>query len=557
MYLQENTEAARAMRKNIARLLRSDSMANRELAFEMIRTGGMPIEVLLDVYELYYHGLNIHHHQALKNIMLAKSILQASLPPSVFETIDAYINSIDISQGPRYFIFRGFTFFELLIAEKAADIPQLVICWQDSNAYLKNTDLTWFLLEHLDAIDKNIFIDKRLGKEHLNHWKMKVLFETDDLTFDKASFLAQYLHEGYLDLSLTRISQIPDEYVAFEGITRLNLIGTQVTSIPEPMLRNIKEIKANTHATRAIKRQVTAMEDKNFYFAAAVIMTKAKQDIAGKNFMAALQKFKAISIAIVQEEFSAEEEAQFWELYFDSAFRIGDMPLAQTVLEQACKAEMKGKMRLRWKHIYEYVLQWTLNGTIAAWQALVEQFKDSNLHVYHLLSLKDQHFWVHAFRTTVSQKRFSDARTLLQLAILHAGGDFLHRFPWYLYFKHLHEAGDTEAILGALAQYPKQIWQMHRFWSSWQDRIGAINNIWITAHLQKGNLAQAEILCTSMISYFHQIPAAQRDRMSFSFYHAQKNALSAYRHLAKIYSPTHPICSTEFTRLANKYESQA
>ncbi|MBK9451096.1 MAG: hypothetical protein IPN95_17150 [Bacteroidetes bacterium] len=88
MYLQENTDAAKAMRRNIARLLRSDSGANRDLAFEMIKAGGMPLEVLIDVYHLYLQtwgqssSLSNERAGSLPTTCSAKHSLTASSKPS-------------------------------------------------------------------------------------------------------------------------------------------------------------------------------------------------------------------------------------------------------------------------------------------------------------------------------------------------------------------------------------------------------------------------------------------------------------------------------------------
>ncbi len=555
MYLQENTEAARTMRRNITRLMNSQNKANRELAFEMIKVGGMPLEVLVDVYELYFPSWNQSVALSTDHTAFADNLLSQALPDRIFQYIKKYLAALDLPYGPRFWIFKGHNFFEMLINEGIADLNRLVECWKESQSFLENTDLTLFLLHHAAQIDKNIFIDPRLTNSQLKHAAMRVLLESEDPLFDKKAFLAQYIHGNTLDLSHTALNEIPPIALEFKGIDTLVLAGTKIRQLPEQLLIRLKDIQCNAKGVRHFERQIAKMHFQDFYLATKLTLKKAELDFAGKNYVGTIQKLQSIEGRVILPLFTVESICKFWEIYFNAALDSGKVALAKEILEKGFE-RIPGKFGpFRWKHWADRMLQFVLEGSIEEWQKVVAPFLVEAPSSQRFLNLENHHFWVHAFRATVSQKRFEDARRLLQMAIMHAGDNFLHRFPWYLYLKHLHEIGNTEEILATITQFPKQIWQMYKFWSHSESRIGEINDIWITAHLKKGNLAQAEILCSSMISHFHQIPEAKRDKMSSEFYHAQHNAVDAYRYLVAIYSKSRPTCAQYFQEMVVKYQN--
>ncbi|MEY3444228.1 MAG: hypothetical protein RLZZ519_2509 [Bacteroidota bacterium] len=554
MYLQENTDAAKAMRKNVTRLLLSENRANRDLALEMIKAGGMPLEVLVDVYHLYFpswqHSIGI----AAERTAFADNLLQQALPDRIFQYIQRYLASLNLAYGPRHWIFRGNDFFDMLIADGLADLHRLAECWQISQTWLDDTDLTQYLLQHAHAIDKNIFIDPRLQKAHLNRPVMRVLLESEDPLFDKKAFVAQYIQGGTLDLSHTALNEIPSVCLEFAEIDTIVISGTNIRQLPEQLLFQLKGIQCNEKRIRHFEREIAAMPFQNFYLATQLTLKKAELDFAGENYAGTIEKLQSIEDRVLLPSFSAESICTFWETYFNAALDSGQTALAKEILKKGFERIPGQFGPPRWKNWADRMLQFVLEGSIEEWQRLAAPFLVEAPSYQRFLNLENHHFWVHAFRTTVSQKRFADARQVLQMAITHAGDGFLHRFPWFLYLKHLHEMGDTTEILETLAQYPKQIWQMYRFWGRWQDRISEINNILISAFLQKGNLAQAEILCTSMITHFHQIPVAEGDMMRSKFYHAQHNAVDAYRFLAVIYAESRPACAQYFQEMAVKHQ---
>jgi tetratricopeptide (TPR) repeat protein len=418
---------------------------------------------------------------------------------------------------------------------------------------LEVTDLTLFLLQHVDAIDKNIFIDSRLPKHQLHHRAMRVLLESEDVGFNKKAFVAQYIKDNILDLSHTGLEELPPICLDFPEVDTLVLDGTNIRQLPEKLLIQLKEIRCSHKRRLGFERQIAAMPAQDFFNATQLTLKKAELDFAGNNYAGTIQKLHSIEDRVQLPLFSVEIISKFWETYFNAALDSGRKELAKEILKKGFERIPDKFGPLRWKNWADRMLQFVLEDSIGEWKSVVTPYQQATHPFPQFLNLENHHFWVHAFRTTVAQKRFADARRLLQLAIVHAGDSFLHRFPWYLYLKDLHETGDTDEILATLSQYPKQIGQMHKFWSQSESRIGEINTILITAFLKKGNLAKAEILCTSMITHFHQIPAAQRDRMRSPFYHAQHNAVEAYGFLADIYAEDRPACAQYFHEMAAKY----
>ncbi|MBL0017608.1 MAG: hypothetical protein IPP17_14530 [Bacteroidetes bacterium] len=203
----------------------------------------------MDVYHLYFPTWGQSSALSNERNEFADNLLSQALPDRIFQTIKRYLAGLDLPYGRRHFIFRGNDFFDMLIADGIADLNRLVECWQASDTWLEFTDLTLFLLQHVDAIDKNIFIDSRLPKHQLHHRAMRVLLESEDVGFNKKAFVAQYIKGNILDLSHTGLEELPPICLEFPEVDTLVLDGTNIRQLPEQLLFQLKEIQYNENAS--------------------------------------------------------------------------------------------------------------------------------------------------------------------------------------------------------------------------------------------------------------------------------------------------------------------
>ncbi len=555
MYLQENTEAARAMRRNIARLISTDSGANRALAFEMIKAGGMPLEVLVDVYHLYFPTWGQSSALSNERREFADNLLSQALPDRIFKTIKQYLAGLDLPYGRRHFIFRGNDFFDMLIADGIADLNRLAECWQASDTWLEFTDLTLFLLQHVDAIDKNIFIDSRLPKHQLHHRAMRVLLEFEDVAFNKKAFVAQYIKGNILDLSHTGSEELPPICLDFPEVDTLVLDGTNIRQLPEQLLFQLKEIQCNEKRIRHFEREIAKMPFQDFYLATQLTLKKAELDFAGKNYAGTIQKLQSIEDRVLLPSFSAERICTFWETYFTAALDSGQTALAQEILKKGFERIPDPYGPLRWKNWGDRMLQFVLEGSIEEWQAIEPPLGLGKGRYSQIFYLGNQNFWIHAFRVTVSQNRLEDAARLLELALQYTDNETIYRFPWYLYFKKLHALRQTKKIVDTLRQFALPIGRRYQYWSRHQNRIGELSTIWIEAYLKEGQPENVEAYCAAMISYFHQVPSRERNKLYASFNWSQENAVNSYRYLARMYAAMRPVCAQYFQEMAHKHKN--
>ncbi len=218
------------------------------LGLDMMKQEGIHFLLIPKLWVLHFSPESPKALPTKKVVALAKDLIPQwldQLPSQVSQFLKGYIDGLKYDdRGPRYGLFRGDRFFELLLDERVVCMEELVHLWKKDDFYWEKTDLTQFLLLHSDKFDKNGFIDARMKYRDLHCRRIKVLFETNDRNFDQEKFFSMYLKGSKLDLFNTGIQEVPPVFFTDKAIKVLEIRGTEITQLPISFVNQLHTIKA-------------------------------------------------------------------------------------------------------------------------------------------------------------------------------------------------------------------------------------------------------------------------------------------------------------------------
>ncbi len=187
-YLLASTEVTDL--DNIRQLLHSDQTENILLALEMLKSGGVPEELLTELFLIY----KLTRVQKIKRVIYQ---IVGQYAPLSFVTAIKSRKPI----GP-------------LISETA-----------------RSTNLEYYC--KTGALDKKYIAFYLLKKGGYGH--LFALFNLD--TEDKMAYFEQALQDGHLSLSSLELTQLPDDLGAIKGLTHLDISYNKFTEIPSQLFK--------------------------------------------------------------------------------------------------------------------------------------------------------------------------------------------------------------------------------------------------------------------------------------------------------------------------------
>ncbi len=224
------TEEAKRMRDKVHDLLWSESDDDKRLAMDMMKIEGVPFEAFSGLWELQFR----HDLEFRRDAIIAKELLLFWVkhqPPAISNYVQNQLSLLKCgSHRPRYGLFRGDKFFELLLQERVLGLKELEGVWKTDVFYWQHSDLNQFLLRHAGQLDLNGFIARKPAYRDLHCPRVRVLFESCDRSFQKEAFLREYVKGQKLDLSNTGIREVPS-FFANNGIRVIDIRGTEITEL--------------------------------------------------------------------------------------------------------------------------------------------------------------------------------------------------------------------------------------------------------------------------------------------------------------------------------------
>lgn len=555
MYLTEDSPESAKMRENIKNMLTSEYEPNFMVAFNLIQGGGLHIDVFPYIWNVYFKDKNKY----APFLPILEDFIESFFPERLQKFIKDEMETMAKDWWRSNLALFSINYFELLLEEKMATVPQLLHIWKTEEFYHKNTALTHFLLQHKAEIDKNFFLHPYLPTHDLHIPEIARLFEEEDANFDKRALLQRFIvpisktnRKHYLDLSRTGLKTLPAEVLELKDLEVLDIVGTKITELPFEILDNVKEIYMSNRTKRKVYSYVLRAQNWESPYTHKLAYQKGVLYWKGGKYEKAYQIFQQLTGNLSGKIIGEEEIRDYWEKYIDSAFRCRSLEVCEAILKEAVNRIAYPKV-FYWKNWSEYLLNIFCQDKEQVWLGILEQYihdapPQKIVYTVHqhlgIMPINPQvgyyQNWRVIFEKAIFKMQVQDALYILG-KITNWEAKNAVNWHWTKIFRHLQGKQNYEGIVTLFEYFETRL-----FFSP--DKVGLYNTpihralwIWVEALIRVGKLDTAELLCSYHIQYAKQNPRGYIERYFGRL---------AYQYLTEIYTLQNNLACAEVCRQA-------
>ncbi len=551
-------EKAGNARKNLRLLLDSPNEANRLMALQLLQSQPMHFDFFRPLWTLRNRkptALQLLPEAAYCALVhqLFIACLAETGSPALLELLGgvavAESNVWPLDRRPAHALFHDQRFFQALLHDEVLDANALAQLLSDDHTYL-SSGLIAFLLRRNIPFDYNLLVNPDRPEAVLHRPLTRLLLELRDPAFPRAAFVAQFRKGDMLDFHGTGIYEIPDEALDYEGIQSIDLIGTSVKALPNPILRQIQSLHAGKRQRQKIFRAIYDRGIADSFFVKQVLQERGLRHYLKGAYIDAWKDLP-FALEIAEDPvLGVSQCCLYLEACFETAMIVGEYEVAKLALRKLPTMMPRNleRQRQRGRRWPKWLAELILRGEVSAWLEIFEEFGDEHPFFVHGMDLAQNLIWVRMFEVLLFADRLADAVNLLALAPRF--NDLLSDglFAFERYFQHLYsrrQFEDMQLLLDCIygPDSPFHYVRAGRF------EIGFFSRIpFAELALHQGDRALAELNCSlAIMDVLRKLPYyGTMDRLPKIYAELKEEAEAAQNLLAEIYAVDRPICAQYF-----------
>ncbi len=337
--------------------------------------------------------------------------------------------------------------FELIVAAGLATWAEWADFWHIDPSFMRDTCLTGLLLQRGFQLDQQHF--RKLDGQgwHMRKEWLPLLFSQATAPDFQLYCLSQLVHNGMLDLSGTRLTDLPVIAGELKDITVIDVGGTSISQLPDGLLVQLHFVRGRRAQCRAIIDQAMQSVAPRCHLGEAEQMRLGLKCFQAGRVEDAYHYFEAGCVVLDTPIFKYQPRLDLIEAHLGSAIETGRWQAAVEVMNPKAHTSWVQNSLLRFN-------QWELlRGKILASgqeELVIEALSAlplGNLTPQQFFALDAPHRWSHLFERLLYKRGLQPALALLDRAQSKMPSLRLSMFRWDRIMGHLKQKRQYHVVL--------------------------------------------------------------------------------------------------------------